>query len=393
MLTFTQRLLAFTGMVAACIMVMAITLAATPAFSADKADVGGNCCSDLEERIAELEAVAAKKGNRKVTLKIYGQVNKAITHISVDDESDTWVQENSAAESFVGFTGEARINKDLKAGFVIEMGVGGYDEVLALGQDTNGLYTRRSFVYVESATVGTLSLGHLSTATDDITSLTTANTNVAVRALSLRPLVGPQFGEALDIFDGARADGVRWDSPTLKGFVVSASWTNADIIDNADSYEVAVRYAEDWGQLRVVAGVGYKVGFVVPTLGAIEDLKTISGSASIMHMPTGVFLTGAAGHIEGDGALSGLPNIRGWQLQGGLEEKWFSTLGKTTIFGEFGELRIDGFGSEPTLMGLGVVQAIDSAALDLYLNARRYDLDMGGDAEIDVITAGARVRF
>jgi hypothetical protein len=364
---------------------------ATPLLAADKAEVGGNCCSDLEERIAELEATAAKKGNRKVSLRIYGQVNKAITHLSVDDESDTWVQENSASESFVGFSGEARINKDLKAGFVLEMGVGGYENGVSLGSDTNGVYTRRSFVYLESAVVGKLSVGHLSTATDDITNLTTANTGVAVRPLSLRPLVGPQFGEALDIFDGARADGVRWDSPTWKGFVVSASWTNADLIDNSDSYEVAVRYADAFGDFKVAGGVGYKQGFVVPTLGAIHELKTYSGSASVMHVPTGVFVTGIAGQIEGTGVLSGLPNITGWQGQAGLEENWLK-VGKSTIFGEYGQLKIDGVDAEPTLIGVGFVQAVDAAALDLYVSGRQYDLDMGGD-KVHVVIGGARVRF
>lgn len=34
------------------------------ASSAQAADFGGDCCADLEERIAELEATAARKGNR-----------------------------------------------------------------------------------------------------------------------------------------------------------------------------------------------------------------------------------------------------------------------------------------------------------------------------------------
>ena len=33
---------------------------------AQAADLGGDCCADLEERIAELEATTARKGNRKV---------------------------------------------------------------------------------------------------------------------------------------------------------------------------------------------------------------------------------------------------------------------------------------------------------------------------------------
>ena len=46
--------------------------------SAQAADLGGNCCADLEERIAELEATTARKGNRKVCLEISGQVNEAL---------------------------------------------------------------------------------------------------------------------------------------------------------------------------------------------------------------------------------------------------------------------------------------------------------------------------
>jgi len=42
------------------------------------ADIGGNCCADLEERVAELEATTADKGNRKVTVTLYGRVNRIV---------------------------------------------------------------------------------------------------------------------------------------------------------------------------------------------------------------------------------------------------------------------------------------------------------------------------
>ncbi len=41
------------------------------------ADLGGNCCSDLEERVAELEATTARKGNRRVSLEVSGHVHEA----------------------------------------------------------------------------------------------------------------------------------------------------------------------------------------------------------------------------------------------------------------------------------------------------------------------------
>ena len=48
------------------------------AMPAAAADLGGDCCADLEERIAELEATTARKGNRKVKLEISGHVNEAL---------------------------------------------------------------------------------------------------------------------------------------------------------------------------------------------------------------------------------------------------------------------------------------------------------------------------
>ena len=59
-------------------------LAITAAFAAFAstgvmaADLGGNCCSDLEERVAELEATTARKGNRRVSLEVSGHVHEAI---------------------------------------------------------------------------------------------------------------------------------------------------------------------------------------------------------------------------------------------------------------------------------------------------------------------------
>ena len=52
--------------------------------SAQAADFGGDCCADLEERVAELEATTARKGNRKVSLTIYDVKGARVKHL-VDD--------------------------------------------------------------------------------------------------------------------------------------------------------------------------------------------------------------------------------------------------------------------------------------------------------------------
>ena len=40
------------------------------------ADLGGDCCADLEERVAEHEATTARKGNKKVSVTLSGWVVK-----------------------------------------------------------------------------------------------------------------------------------------------------------------------------------------------------------------------------------------------------------------------------------------------------------------------------
>ena len=62
-----SRLLAASG--------VAVIMGAYSDAPAKAADLGGDCCSDLEERVAELEATTVRKGNKKVSVTLYGQVN------------------------------------------------------------------------------------------------------------------------------------------------------------------------------------------------------------------------------------------------------------------------------------------------------------------------------
>jgi hypothetical protein len=385
---------------------------ATPLLAADKAEVGGSCCSDLEERIAELEAVTAKKGNKKVKLTVTGQISKAIVYTSLDGEGHAQVGENSneAAESYIEFRAEARITGNWRAGAVIQVGIGSFDEgAIGYGNvygDTNGLYTRKAYVFIgNEKAFGTASLGKASQATDGVTAAgiggenPMVNTGVASTPLSLRPLVGAQIGTVADIFDGNITDVIRYDSPSFEGFKVAASWANAvDAAsgpgDQAQVWDVAVSYFKDFGVVQVAAAAGYRDGMVIPTFANITDVKVYSGSALVKHMTSGVFLGGAYGSFDASGLLPGVDKITGWQGQGGVEQRW-NPLGKTTIYAEYGQLDLGNLAGDasPTFMGLGVVQNIENVAMDLYLSGRRYELDDLGAGELDVIMAGGRVRF
>ena len=79
-----------------------------------------NCCADLEERIAELEATTARKGNRKVSLTVSGWVAEQVL----------WWDDGAARGTYVGgigttlatnvkFTGQATIMPGWYAGYVL----------------------------------------------------------------------------------------------------------------------------------------------------------------------------------------------------------------------------------------------------------------------------------
>ena len=85
--------------------------------AAQAADLGGNCCADLEERIAELEATTARKGNRKVSLEVYGQVNEEILWWDDGFESNADIYTNDNSRTRIGFRGKAKINGDFEAGY------------------------------------------------------------------------------------------------------------------------------------------------------------------------------------------------------------------------------------------------------------------------------------
>jgi hypothetical protein len=409
--------------------------------AARAADLGGTCCVDLEERIAELEATVARKGNRKMSVTISGEINKAIrlqdwddATLSVHNNGATVgsvtlptsaksqdIIDNSASPSKVTIHGSAGFATNWKAGYVLEIGVGGFGDA-----GTNDLYIHRSFAYVEHVQLGRVSLGHASQASDDIDQITTANTAVATRPLSLRPLNGPQVGEALDVFDGTRGDLVRYDTANLYGFVASASWASGN--DNGDVWDVALRYAGDVGVFRVAAGASYRQGIIVNGAGIVDDdvldAKVYATAASVMHTPTGMFVTGNYGRIEGDvfkvAPLAIDLDGDGWAVTAGIEQKFFS-LGRTTFFGEYGTadaavtMDLSGFcgvscglyaDGEVTYYGGGIVQNIEAAATDLYATVRFYEVDAGvgghfgpnsGGVNVGtdgtVFVGGARIKF
>ena len=115
--------------------------------------------------------------------------------------------------------------------------------------------------------------------------------------------------------------------------------------------------------------------------------NVITGSASAKHMTSGIFANVAAGKVTN---LGGTTDLQGLHVQGGWEHN-VTALGNTTLFAEWGQLKEPGSSGDITLMGLGAVQSVDAAALDIYGSWRQFDLD--GADKVNVWMLGTRIRF
>jgi hypothetical protein len=421
---------------------------------ASAADLGGNCCADLEERIAELEATTARKGNRKVSLTVSGWVSEGIFAWDDGTESKAYVGTNSLEQSRVRFVGEAQIMPGYSAGYTLEIGTQGnpsnkFDQI-GPGNGTgsgapNTLLVRKSNWWLKSKDYGKLTVGMEGTATyhllDDADGTNTRNYSDAQAAAvyqgafflrSNGQSVGnPTFGKGLrwnDILRGVdngtpgqngRRNIVRYDSPSIAGFVLTASW------GESDQTGVSLTYKQKWGDFNILARGGWEKSTDEDLTGCApfsatgatnQNCEWFGGGATIMHAPTGLYVYGAYGQTLDHGVQAISPTAEDtsttWFIQGGIEQKWI-TLGKTTVFGEY---RHDDLGSRTgkTLLtandyvhdgnanfwAAGVVQNIENAAMDVYVQYRHADGDLtssaGGSVSLDafdMVITGARIEF
>ncbi len=409
--------------------------------SAKAADLGGDCCSDLEERVAELEATTARKGNRKVSLKISGWVNEALFWWDDGVEQNVYVGTNSLEQSRFKFSGEAKIDKDWSAGYTLEIGLHGavsnqFDQSNAQGTSATMLTIRKSYWYLKSKTYGTFAVGQNGTATyhllDDADATNTRNySDAEAAAVAVNNFfivsngvtnTNLRWNQVLRGFNNrtpgqsGRREVVRYDSPEFAGLTFSTAWGADDLWDAAITFDKSI------GDIKVLARAGYGVSTDETGAGtacggqvAGFSCEWAGGAATVMHKPTGLFVFGGYGWQK-LGSLPALINgvapddtSTTWFIQPGIEHKWHP-LGKTTIFGEF---RHDDAGANISSAGAfttrgadidfwagGVVQNIEAAAMDLYAIYRHAEGDFtsaGGVVttidDFDMVITGARIQF
>ena len=471
---------------------LATTLMGSGAYAAD---LGGNCCADLEERIAELEATTVRKGNRRVTLAISGYVSHHVMFWDDGTQSDTYIGDGGNYGSRFRLRGEAKISADVTAGFLYEFAsranaigstnqFNGGDDLGNSGAPANStlnytgcttnnfgyneagcIVNRQTVVYLQSKHLGTVKVGHGSTATDDLilidlgglTGAATPDVALYMGGFALRGNDG-RFGSSaalnwtnairgFESFDTNRRNHVLYESPTLYGFNVQTAFAE----DNF--WDVALRYAGEFNGVRIAGGIGYSEDTkfnqtfqlfdqngALCTTNCDVKAKDLKGSISALHVPTGLFLTFAAGNRELDGSQNGLaatqytgPDNRFWWLSGGIARNFFG-IGNTVLFGEYGEHK-GGFAqqaflgnisstnghctvlngvstggstsncdSKVTNWGIGIQQYVDAAAMEIFIAYKNFSFDGNGFVgtsgnlnnnvhDIQSVIIGTRIQF
>ena len=420
--------------------------------SAKAADLGGDCCADLEERVAELEATTARKGNRKVSLVISGQISTQLMFWDDGVKSDVYVSGPTQSNSRWRMTGTAKISPEVTAGFLYEFEAfasqsSSQNQLIGNGMTVNGTSgddnggsghsLREMMAWVEHSRLGRVSMGHGSTAANNAILVDLSGKGMAasndVRLHSSGMFIAFAGAGHLNLtwgnlFNGASGDWlnernehIQYRTPTLAGFSFGAS------VGEDNYWDVEGRYSGEFNGVRIASRLGYSVrseydataGALFCTSNCEKKVEQLAGSLSIRHMPTGLFFTGAAGWRDTtDSAIGGDYDSSFYYLSGGVARN-FTGLGDTVLYGEYSEWK--GVGQDVntaaagpagtiiygapllssdslTHWGVGIVQHVDAAAMEFWLAYKNYSADgvifNAIQAEdLHLFLAGTRIRF
>jgi hypothetical protein len=257
--------------------------------------------------------------------------------------------------------------------------------------------------------------------------------------------------------NGYPANAFRYDSPTWAGFSMSTSYGEDDM------WDVAVKYAADWNSVKFSAAAGYTqitdegcfaggkrqaggsgCGLVLqggggePFQNQRRDADIFQVGASVMHVPTGLFVYGLYQKEENNGTQWTGFNFKSgaftnsaanendvWYIKAGIKKAWMPA-GATVLFGEWGQyndqftglcalpgnnpgqgatctanlpigVNKDGTailnsaivnGSEVNRWGIGIVQEIDSAAMHVFARWQHLELDINATDNAPCLVGG-----
>jgi len=313
------------------------------------------------------------------TFEYYGQLSPA--YLFFDDGGATWgdVVDNSNSNSRIGMWyrqpfpwGQINLNLETSLGFR------GSNIVNQLQLDFDRQWTeanvRKAEVIWETRRFGTIYLGQGSMASDGIANRDLSGTSIVSYvgipdvggAYQLRTQSGAlssvAIGAAFPNFDGGRRMRVRYDSPSYRGIVVSASvgeQIQPSALKSQDS-DIAIRFDRDLENFRIAASGGV-IWTDRKTLG---NNRTVVASISVEHKATGISLTSSTGSRDTQGSYQ--------YIKLGYKAN-FPRLGPFSLSVDYYAANdmVSG-GARSKSYGIGVLKRFSNPRLEAYLGLRTY---------------------
>ena len=337
------------------------------------------------------------------TFEYYGQLSPA--YLSFDDggQKTNQLVDNTNSNSRLGmwYRHPMRWGR-LNVNFETALGLSGSNTASQINLVDDWNWTtasiRKAEVIWETKRFGTFYVGQGSMASDGIANRDLSGTSIVsyvgipdtagafflrTRADVLSPVA---IAQAFPNFDGGRRARVRYDSPSYRGIVVSASIGEqilATTLKSKDS-DITVRYDWDGAKFRISGASGY----TWIDRKTLVNNRTFVGSVSIEHKATGLSFTTSSGKRDTAG------NYRYFKLGYKAE---LPRVGPFSISVDYyaANNMVSG-GSRSESYGMGILQRFSNPRVEAYLGLRSYgfsDKSLVRYRDAHSVMFGARWKF
>ena len=380
---------------------------------------------ERRKRGARSRGMYVSRTQKRVRLRIDGQVHRAVLIGATRQNTEVLHVDGDQSSTRLRFRGDAGLGGGWKVEARIEFEIENNDSNGTRDSNPNfdDFNLRKARIRFSHKRWGAISIGREDTATNGIAEIDFAGTvamyadvetvgggflHARNTAQQTGSVGGTTVAAAWNHFDGSsRRDLIRYDTPKFWGAWVSVSHANGDRLS------IAIRYVGSFFGIKTLkwgAGFGYDYlpgqGASAPGSGFIAGDATgprqqYAGSTSLMHTPTGLIVTFAMGTQVRGGAARRNP-ISMYLKAGWQTKALFRSLGKTTFMADvFRAHHVNASDDDFKGFGVGVVQKIDRAALEIYAVYRFYDLVIGraanaaarNQSSIHVFMVGSRMKF
>lgn len=358
---------------------------------------------DNTEKLARVDGKGLDKvvssSNSKVTVDLYGQVNRAFLWADDGDSTRGYFVDNNNSSTRWGLKARGTVSEDFSLGAWLEgeMITNNSQSVSQLDRNpdsSNWFSARHLEVDVASKRYGTLWLGRGFTASDSSSESDLSGTTVASLSDVAKTAGGYFFYDkntglssvkvrsVVSNMDGlSRKDRVRYDTPDLGGFMFSTSAMS-------DAYDAAIRYSRKFSGFQVKSALAW-----ADPNDFIDGVDNqYSGSLAIL-LNCGfnmAFSGGVRDQIEDsrdDGTF--------WYTKLGYKADFFES-GNTAFavdYGEYSDIVMDNDISKT--FALAAVQAVKEWGTEFYVTYRFHKLerDLTDFDNINAVMAGARLKF